>query len=170
MAGTAVTLLAFVVIWYILGFAFFAMLYAAFGSLVSRQEDVNSATMPLSILAFASFFTAQSALSDPDATWIRILAWIPPFSSMIMPMRIAAGVTSPFEMVATVADHAGRHRRLSDVRRPDLRELGAQHRRASVAQERAQPMRSMVPRSRIAVQDRSTIAANIASPRSVRAP
>lgn len=102
VAGTAVTLLGFVVIWYILGFTFFAMLYAALGSLVSRQEDVNSTTMPLSILAFATFFVAQSALSNADAGWIRILAWIPPFSSTVMPMRIAAGVTSPLEMIATI--------------------------------------------------------------------
>ena len=102
VAGTAVTLLCFVVIWYILGFTFFAMLYAAFGSLVSRQEDVNSSTMPLSILAFATFFVAQSALSDPDVGWIRTLAWIPPFSSTVMPLRIAAGVTSPLEMIATI--------------------------------------------------------------------
>ncbi len=102
VAGTAVTLLGFVVIWYLLGFTFFAVLYAAFGSLVSRQEDVNSATMPLSILAFATFFVAQSALSDPDVGWIRLLAWIPPFSSTVMPMRIAAGVASPVEMFATI--------------------------------------------------------------------
>ncbi len=102
ITGTAVTLLAFVVIWYVLGYAFFAMLYAAFGSLVSRQEDVNSATMPLSILAFATFFAAQSALSDASAGWITTLAWIPPFSATVMPLRVAAGVASPFQMVATV--------------------------------------------------------------------
>ncbi len=102
VTGTAFTLLGFVVVWYVLGFAFFALLYAALGSLVSRQEDVNAATMPLSLAAFAMFFAAQSALSDPSATWINTLAWIPPFSSTIMPMRVAAGVTNPFEMVATI--------------------------------------------------------------------
>ena len=53
-------------------------------------------------LPFATFFVAQSALSDPDVGWIRTLAWIPPFSSTVMPLRIAAGVTSPLEMIATI--------------------------------------------------------------------
>ena len=102
VTGTAFALLGFVVVWYVLGYTFFAMLYAAFGSLVSRQEDVNAATTPLNVLAFATFFAAQSALSDPSAGWISTLAWIPPFSATVMPMRVAAGVASPLEMVATI--------------------------------------------------------------------
>ena len=82
--------------------AFFAMLYAAMVSLVSRQEDVNSATMPLNILAFSSFFAAQFSLNDPDSTWVGVLAWIPPFSSMLMPMRIAADLAGPAQLVITV--------------------------------------------------------------------
>lgn len=99
---TAVRLLGAVVLWYVLGYGFFAVLYAALGALVSRQEDVNSATGPLTLLSFATFFAAQGALSDPDATWVRVLAWIPPFSSMLQPVRIAAGVTSPVEVIGAV--------------------------------------------------------------------
>lgn len=102
VGSTAIALFASVVVWYVLGFTFFAMLYAAFGSLVSRQEDVNSVTMPLSILAFATFFVAQFSLNDPNTTWISVLAWIPPFSSTLMPMRIAAGVAGPAQVVGTV--------------------------------------------------------------------
>lgn len=100
--GTAVTLFGAVVVWYILGYAFFAMLYAGLGALVSRQEDVNSVTMPLTILSFATFFAAQSALSDPDSTWASILSWIPPFSATLMPLRIAADVTNPLQIVVTI--------------------------------------------------------------------
>ena len=100
--GTAIALFGAVAVWYVLGFAFFAVLYAAFGALVSRQEDVNSATMPLTILSFATYFAAQSALSNPDATWATVLAWIPPFSSTLMPLRIAADVASPVQIVGTI--------------------------------------------------------------------
>lgn len=100
--ATAIALFGAVVVWYILGFAFFAVLYAAFGALVSRQEDVNSATMPLTILSFATYFAAQSALSNPDATWATVLAWIPPFSATLMPLRIAADVASPLQIVGTI--------------------------------------------------------------------
>ncbi|MBC7597021.1 MAG: ABC transporter permease [Kineosporiaceae bacterium] len=100
--ATAIALFGAVVVWYVLGFAFFAVLYAAFGALVSRQEDVNSATMPLTILSFATYFAAQSALSNPDATWATVLAWIPPFSATLMPLRIAADVASPLQIVGTI--------------------------------------------------------------------
>ena len=100
--GTAIALFGAVAVWYVLGFAFFAVLYAAFGALVSRQEDVNSATMPLTILSFATYFAAQSALPNPDATWAAVLAWIPPFSSTLMPLRIAADVASPVQIIGTI--------------------------------------------------------------------
>ncbi len=102
IGGTAIALFLAVLVWYVLGYAFYAMLYAAMGSLVSRQEDVNSATMPLNILAFSSFFVAQFSLGDPDSTWVGVLAWIPPFSSMLMPMRIAADLAGPAQLVNTV--------------------------------------------------------------------
>ncbi|MEV7396355.1 ABC transporter permease [Aeromicrobium sp. NPDC092404] len=102
IGSTAIAVFAASILWYVLGFAFFAVLYAALGSLVSRQEDVNNATMPLSILAFAIFFAAQASLSTPDSGWIETLSWIPPFSATLMPLRIAAGVTDPLQVVGTV--------------------------------------------------------------------
>jgi ABC-2 type transport system permease protein len=102
IGSTAFAVFTAAVVWYVLGFAFFAVLYAAMGSLVSRQEDVNSATMPLSILAFGTYFAAQASLQDTGATWVTLLSWLPPFSATLMPMRIAAGVTNPVEIVATV--------------------------------------------------------------------
>ena len=99
---TALALYAAVVVWYVLGFAFFAMLYAACGSLVSRQEDVNAVTTPLNILAFAMFFAAQFSLTNPDNTWVTVLSWVPPFSSTLMPMRIAAGLAGPAQVALAI--------------------------------------------------------------------
>lgn len=140
IGGTAIALFLAVLVWYVLGFAFYAMLYAAMGSLVSRQEDVNSATMRLNILAFASFFAAQFSLNDPDSTWVGVLAWIPPFSAMLMPLRIAADLAGPAQLVVTVvtmlvvtaAGSGGC---------PDLRAVGAQHRGPAVAATGADPER-----------------------------
>ena len=41
---------------FVLGFLFYSLLYAALGSLVSRQEDVQSATSPLMVLIMAGYF------------------------------------------------------------------------------------------------------------------
>lgn len=102
LGGTAWGTLVGTLGWFILGFAFFAVLYAATGSMVSRQEDVNSTAMPLTILIMAMFFAAFSAVQNPEGTLSNVLSWIPPFSAILMPLRIAAGVASVTQIVATV--------------------------------------------------------------------
>lgn len=102
ITGTAIGVLAGTLGWFVLGFAFFAVLYAAAGSMVSRQEDVNSTSGPLVMLILAMFFAAFSSVDDPEAGWSTTLSWIPPFSAILMPLRIAAGVATPVQIVGTI--------------------------------------------------------------------
>lgn len=53
-------------------------------------------------IILAMFFAAFSSIDNPDATWSTVLSWIPPFSAILMPLRIAAGVASPFQIVGTI--------------------------------------------------------------------
>ncbi|MFI8567401.1 ABC transporter permease [Rhodococcus sp. NPDC078407] len=101
VTGAALSVFAATMAWFILGFAFFAVLYAAGGSMVSRQEDVNSTTMPLLILILAMFYAAFASIGDPESTLSNTLSWIPPFSAIMMPLRIAAGVASPVQIIGT---------------------------------------------------------------------
>ncbi len=102
VTGTAISVFVSTLGWFVLGFAFFAVLYAAGGSMVSRQEDVNSTTMPLLILIMAMFFAAFYSVGDPESTLSNVLSWIPPFSAIMMPLRIAAGVAPVYQIVGTV--------------------------------------------------------------------
>jgi ABC-2 type transport system permease protein len=87
-----------VLIWFLLGFAFYACLYAALASLVSRQEEVQNVTAPLSILLVGSFFLALTALNSPDSGLARVTSILPPFSTMVMPIRWAAGTVPVWEV------------------------------------------------------------------------
>ena len=80
-----------VIVWFLLGFAFYACLYAALAALVSRQEEVQNVTAPLSILLVGSFFLAISALNNPDGGLAKVTSILPPFSTMVMPIRWASG-------------------------------------------------------------------------------
>ena len=102
VTGLAVGVFASVLFWFILGFAFFAVCYAAAGSLVSRQEDVNSAATPITMLVMVGYILAQVTLADPSGTVASVASWIPPFSSMLMPLRIAAGATSSMQIIGSV--------------------------------------------------------------------
>lgn len=100
--ATAGSMFIAVVVWFILGFLFFATLYAATGAVVSRQEELGSSSAPLTILAMAVIYAAIFGINAINSTLMQTLAWIPPFSASIMPMRIATGDASTFQVIGTV--------------------------------------------------------------------
>ncbi|MCG5216574.1 ABC transporter permease [Streptosporangium sp. KLBMP 9127] len=86
------------VIWFLLGYAFFSAMAAAFGALVSRQEDVSSVLTPMTTLLMATYLVAFYAVTDPSGSVARTLSLIPPFSSMVMPVRMAVGEVQLWEI------------------------------------------------------------------------
>jgi ABC-2 type transport system permease protein len=102
VSGAALTVFASTLGWFVLGFCFLGVLYAAAGSLVSRQDDVAGATAPLSILVVSMFLMAQLSVRNPDTTFAAVMSWIPPFSTVLMPLRIASGVASGAQVVGTI--------------------------------------------------------------------
>ncbi|MEQ3549793.1 ABC transporter permease [Pseudonocardia nematodicida] len=102
VTGTAVGVFGAALGWFVLGYAFFAVLYAAAGSMVSRQEDMNSTTGPLMMLLFAMYGIAFWYIGSPDNTVVNVLAWIPPFPAMLMPLKIADGSATLVQIGGTV--------------------------------------------------------------------
>ncbi len=81
----AIATLGLVLAWFVLGFFFYASLFAVAGSIVTRQEDLPTTMTPLTILIVASFFIGISATSNPDST-LAVVASLLPFSSpLVMP-------------------------------------------------------------------------------------
>lgn len=100
--GAAIGMFAAVIVWFVLGFLFFATLYAATGALVSRQEELGAASAPLTILALAVMYSGIFGVQALDSTFIKVLTWIPPFSAALMPIRIATGDTTVLQVVVTL--------------------------------------------------------------------
>ena len=96
-----VVLAAFVVL-FVLGFLFYSLLYAALGSLVSRQEDVQSATSPLMMLIFVGYFMSIFGLGAIDETWVKIASFVPFFSPYLMLARVSAGHVAIWEFALAV--------------------------------------------------------------------
>ncbi|GAA1899588.1 ABC transporter permease [Williamsia serinedens] len=99
---TAVSMFVAVIVWFLLGFLFFATLYAAAGSMVSRQEEAGSTTLPLTFLALGVLYAGIFGINAITSTPMTILSWIPPFSASLMPMRIATGDASVGQIIGTV--------------------------------------------------------------------
>jgi ABC-2 type transport system permease protein len=83
--------MALVLAWFLLGFAFYATAFAATAARVSRQEDLQNVTTPMTVIIMVSFFAAFYASGSPDALLSRVLGLIPPFSVLVNPPRIVGG-------------------------------------------------------------------------------
>lgn len=91
-----------VFLWFLLGFALFACLYAAAASTVSRQEDLQNATTPLNFALIGSFFAAVYAFNAPGSAATTVLSFVPPFSALVMPVRSAGGDVAWWEVALAV--------------------------------------------------------------------
>jgi ABC-2 type transport system permease protein len=97
LIGTVVT----VVCWFVLGYAFYASVFAAAASLVSRQEDLGSVIAPTSMLLVVSFIIAIQAASSPAGTLATVTSFVPGLSPMVMPVRMAAGEAAIWEVAVS---------------------------------------------------------------------
>lgn len=102
LSGVALQAAGLVVVWFVLGYAFYASAYAAVASRVSRQEELQSATQPLNMLLMIGYFAVFPAIRDPSAGWVKIISLIPPFSTLLQPVRIAGGEVSWWEPVVAL--------------------------------------------------------------------
>jgi ABC-2 type transport system permease protein len=96
-------IVAGVLIWFVLGYAFFAAMAAALAALVSRQEEVGSVISPLTMLIMVAYFVAFFAVGEPTGTVATVVSLIPPFSSMVMPVRMAAAEVPLWEVGLSMA-------------------------------------------------------------------
>lgn len=76
-------------LFFILGLVFYSALYAAVGAMVSSQEDVNQASMPVTLLLIASVVLVQVVLLKPGEGLARVLSLLPFSAPIIMPTRMA---------------------------------------------------------------------------------
>ena len=97
--GAAAGMLGMVVLWYLLGFFLFAAMYAAIGSTVSRQEELNSVVTPLIFVLLIPFILSVNLLpNDPRNPIAAVLSFVPFFSQTVMPARYALGVAPLWEV------------------------------------------------------------------------
>lgn len=88
--------------WFVLGFGFYSWLYAAAGSLVSRQSDAQAAGLPITIPLFVAYFAAVTSLASEPSTLVKVLAYLPPTAPMCMPVLINSGSVPAWHVVGVV--------------------------------------------------------------------
>ena len=93
--GTALIILSY----FVLGFIFYASLFAAVGAMVSSQEDVQQASMPVMLMLVSSVIFMGPILTNPGSPLARMMSLIPFSAPILMPLRISL-VSVPWYEVA----------------------------------------------------------------------
>lgn len=96
--GTALVIFAF----FVLGFIFYSALFAAAGSMVSSQEDVQQAAMPVMLMLVSSIIFMQPILLAPGSVLARTMSLIPFSAPILMPLRMSLVPVPWYELAASL--------------------------------------------------------------------
>jgi ABC-2 type transport system permease protein len=102
ITGTSITLFLLLLVYFILGFLLYATLFAAMGALVKRQDEVQNTVQPITWLFMIGYISSIVGISGPNATWVKVISYIPFWTPTTMLMRIGVGVVSWWEIVLTI--------------------------------------------------------------------
>lgn len=94
---------AIVALWFLLGYALYACVYAVAGALVSRQEDLQSSTGALNMVVIGAYILSFIALQDPDGTLLTVISFLPPSAPMAMPARWLVSDVPLWQLLLSVA-------------------------------------------------------------------
>ena len=97
------SVIAWAVVWFVLGYALCAMVYGTLGSLASRTEDAQSVAGPVTVVLIVAYFASFAAIGSPDSAWATLLSFFPPTAPLVMPERIAMDATAWWEPVGAAA-------------------------------------------------------------------
>jgi ABC-2 type transport system permease protein len=95
--------LAWAVIWFVLGYALYATVFGALGSLGSRAEDAQAVAGPAQIVLLVAYLASFFMITQPASAAAKAISYFPLTAPMAMPGRIAMGASTWWEPVLAVA-------------------------------------------------------------------
>jgi ABC-2 type transport system permease protein len=89
---------ALLILFFVLGYTFYAALFAAIGATVSTEQEAQQAQMPVVLLLVISIMFLMPVLNNPDGALATNLGWLPFSSPIVMPLRMSAVTVPPWEI------------------------------------------------------------------------
>lgn len=89
-------------LFFVLGYTFYASLFAAVGAMVGSQEEAQQAAQPVIMLLVFSIIFVQPVMTNPTGRLAEVMSWLPFSSPIIMPMRMTATQVSGLEISAVL--------------------------------------------------------------------
>lgn len=88
---------------FVMGFIFYASLFAAVGAMVNSQEDVQQAATPVMLLLVSSVVFMGPIMANPGSAMARTMSMLPTSAPIIMPLRITLVPVPWFEVVGALS-------------------------------------------------------------------
>jgi ABC-2 type transport system permease protein len=95
LTGVGFKTLALLLGFFLVGFIFYAALYAAIGAMVNSEQEAQQAAVPVMFLLVGTFLFVQPVMFDPTGRIAVVLSWLPFSSPIIMPLRMTVLQLSP---------------------------------------------------------------------------
>lgn len=91
------------ILFFILGFIFYASLFAAVGAMVNSDQDAQQAAMPVTLLLIASIVFIQPILMNPQGQLATVMSLLPFSAPILMPLRMTLTSVPWYELVGSIA-------------------------------------------------------------------
>jgi len=102
--GAGPRLIVSTLVWLVLGYAFYCWLYAAAGSMSTRQDQVQALALPLSLpILFGYVIALTTVASGSPSRLFDVLAYLPPTAPFAMPVLVSLGRATWWEFAASAA-------------------------------------------------------------------
>lgn len=90
------------VVYFVLGYLFYAAVFIGAGSPLTTEQEAQQITSYLVLLLIVPIVLALPAMKNPDATWLKVLTYIPFMTPTMMALRIPIQTPSVWEILATI--------------------------------------------------------------------
>jgi len=102
MSSITLSLGLITLLYFILGYATFALLYALTGSTVSKPEDVQSASSPVVMISLVGFYLSYFTMMNPNSGLNKLASLLPISSPFCMPFRIMMDLAETKDVLISI--------------------------------------------------------------------
>lgn len=91
-------------LFFVLGYLFYAALFAAIGAIVSSEQEAQQAQIPVVMFLVLSVAFIQPVLNRPDSSLAQTLSIIPFSAPILMPLRMSVVQVSAWQLTLSIVE------------------------------------------------------------------
>jgi len=89
--------------WFLLGFAFYAVVYGAVGAMVAPHENPANGAIPINLVIMVGYAAGITSVETGGGRFLQVLSLLPPTAPLTMPLRITFGKAAAWEVALSAA-------------------------------------------------------------------